>query len=75
MTEDEIVGWHHQLEEHEFEQTQGHRTGKPGVLPFIESQSLTQLSDQTTTVYNTYTHMCYRKRTEKKYQKLIKIFS
>ena len=24
MTEDEIVGWHHQLNGHEFEQTLGH---------------------------------------------------
>ena len=23
MTEDEMVGWHHQLKEHEFEQTSG----------------------------------------------------
>ena len=23
MTEDEIVGWHHQLDEHEFEQARG----------------------------------------------------
>ena len=23
MTEDELVGWHHQLNEHEFEQTPG----------------------------------------------------
>ena len=23
MTEDEMVGWHHRLERHEFEQTQG----------------------------------------------------
>ena len=23
MTEDEMVGWHHQLNEHEFEQTPG----------------------------------------------------
>ena len=23
MTEDEMVGWHHQLNRHEFEQTQG----------------------------------------------------
>ena len=29
MTEDEMVGWHHQFNEHEFEQR---RTGKPGVL-------------------------------------------
>ena len=37
MTEDEMVGWHHQLNGHEFEQTLGDgegrgRTGKPGVL-------------------------------------------
>ena len=24
MTEDEMVGWHHQLDGHEFEQTPGH---------------------------------------------------
>ena len=24
MTEDEMVGWHHQLDGHEFEQTRGH---------------------------------------------------
>ena len=23
MTEDEVVGWHHRLDEHEFEQAQG----------------------------------------------------
>ena len=33
MTEDEMVGWHHQLDEHESEQPPGWwRTGKPGVL-------------------------------------------
>ena len=33
VTEDEMVGWHHQLDEHEFEQPPGWwRTGKPGVL-------------------------------------------
>ena len=33
MAEDEMVGWHHQLNEHEFEQTLGllrRRTGEPG---------------------------------------------
>jgi len=30
-TEDEMVGWHHRLSRHEFEQAPG-RTGKPGVL-------------------------------------------
>ena len=28
MTEDELVGWHHQLHGHEFEQTLGSRSGK-----------------------------------------------
>ena len=34
MIEDELVGWHHQLNEHEFEPTLGDSEGqgKPGVL-------------------------------------------
>ena len=28
MTEDEMVGWHHQLSGHEFEQTQGDSEGQ-----------------------------------------------
>ena len=34
MTEDEMVGWHHQLDGHESEQAPGvgDGTGKPGVL-------------------------------------------
>ena len=31
MTEDEMVGWHHQLNGHEFEQTQGDSEGQ-GIL-------------------------------------------
>ena len=27
-----MVGWHHQLNGHEFEQTLGDRSGKPGML-------------------------------------------
>ena len=41
MTEDEMVGWDHQLNEHEFEQTSGdskQRTGKPSVLQFMGLQ-------------------------------------
>ena len=36
----EMAGWHHRLNGHEFEQTQGdkRRTGKPGVLQSMESQ-------------------------------------
>ena len=28
MTVDEMVGWHHRLDGHEFEQTPGHSEGK-----------------------------------------------
>ena len=39
MIEDEMVGWHHQLNGHEFEQTQGdRRTGEPGMLQSMELQ-------------------------------------
>ena len=41
-TEDEMVGWHHRLNGHEFEQTPGDSEG-PGRLRW--SQSQTQLSD------------------------------
>ena len=41
MIEDEMVGWHHQLDGHEFEQALGvgdGQTGKPGVLQSLGSQ-------------------------------------
>ena len=42
MTEDEMVGWHHQLSGHEFEQAAGDSDGQgdlvPGVLRFTGSQ-------------------------------------
>ena len=40
MTENEMVGWHHWVNRHEFEQTPGIRewTGKPGVLQSMGSQ-------------------------------------
>ena len=28
MTEDEMIGWHHRLNGHEFEQTSGHSEGQ-----------------------------------------------
>ena len=37
-TEDEVVGWHHRLNGHEFEQPLGDRIGKPGVLQSMGSQ-------------------------------------
>ena len=36
MTEDEMVGWHHQLDGHEFEQTPGDSEGQ-GSLMFCSS--------------------------------------
>ena len=38
MIEDEMVGWHHQLDGHEFEQTPEDGEGKPGVLQSMGSQ-------------------------------------
>ena len=41
--EDEMVGWHHCLNRHEFEQTLADiscRKGKPGVLQSMESQRI-----------------------------------
>ena len=49
MTEDEMVGWHHQLDGHEFEQAPGAGvgTGKPSVLHAVHgvTKSRTQLSN------------------------------
>ena len=51
MTEDEMVGWHHQLTGHEFEQVPGVGDGQgdlaccAGVLWFMGLQSQAQLSD------------------------------
>ena len=48
MTEDEMVGWHHQLDGHEFEQTPGvgDGQGRPGrAAVHGVTQSWTRLSD------------------------------
>ena len=42
--EDEMVGWHHRLNGHKFEQTPAESEGQPGVL-FLGSQSWTRLSN------------------------------
>ena len=39
-TEDEMVGWHHRLNGHEFEQTLGDSEGKLGMLQFMGSQRI-----------------------------------
>ena len=43
MTEDEMVGWHHRLDAHEFEHALGvgdGRIGKHGMLQSMGSQSV-----------------------------------
>ena len=49
VTEDEMVGWHHQLNGCEFEQTLGDNEGKPGALQHASksgvTNSQTRLSD------------------------------
>jgi len=43
MTEDEMVGWHHWFNGHEFKQAPGWwRTGKSGMLPSMGSQKVRQ---------------------------------
>ena len=42
MTEVEMVGWHHRLDGQEFEQALRRRTGKPGMLQSMGSQSVGQ---------------------------------
>ena len=56
LTEDETVGWHHQLNGHEFEQTLGNSEG-PGSLACYSPwghKELDQLGGWTTTIYFTY---------------------
>ena len=45
MTEDEMVGWHHQLNGHEFEQAPGDDEGQGSLACYIELQNWTRLSD------------------------------
>ena len=45
MTEDAIVGWHHQLNGHEFEQTPGDNEGQgslPCFIPWGHKESVTK---------------------------------
>ena len=47
MTEDEMVGWHHQLDGHEFNQAPGVGEGQEGLVccSHGDSKSQTLLSD------------------------------
>ena len=51
LTEDEMVGWHHQLNGHEFEQTPGDREGEGSLMCCVHgvSKSQIRLSNWTTT--------------------------
>ena len=57
MTEDEMVGWHHQLNGYKFKWW----TGRPGTLKSTGSQSQTQLSDWTESVcsYARISHLLF----------------
>ena len=62
MTEDEMVGWHHQLDGHEFEQAPGDSEGQ-GSLACCSPRgrkSQTRLSDCTTATTVIYTVICTR---------------
>ena len=50
VAEDEMVGWHHQLNEHEFERTPGNSEGKRTLLAVVHGITMdqTSLSDWTT---------------------------
>ena len=48
MTEDEIVGWHHRLNGHEFEQTLGDSKGQGSLAcqsPWVSRVSQTRLGN------------------------------
>ena len=59
MTEDELVGWHHQLNGHELEQTQGDSEGQGSLLychSWVKVQ--TQVSDWITTTLKIFSPVC-----------------
>ena len=43
MAEDEMVGWYHQLNGHEFEQTRGDGEGQEAWLALVHGISMSQL--------------------------------
>ena len=56
MTEDEMVGWHHRLNGHEF----GWWTGRPGLLRFIGSQESDTTERLNWTTIFTKSQQCFR---------------
>ena len=51
MTEDEVVGWHHQLDGHEFEQSLGDSEGQ-GSLASMRLQRVRVNSEKTQRLHN-----------------------
>ena len=45
MTEDDMVGWHHRLDGHKFEQTPGDSEAQEAWLAAIHGVAKTRLSD------------------------------
>ena len=43
MTDHEMVGWHHQLSGHEFEQTRGDGEGQEAWLALVHGISMSQI--------------------------------
>ena len=58
MTEDEMVGWHHQFDEHEFEQALGVGDGQGSLAccsPWVRKESdMTELTDIQNKIKKTY---------------------
>ena len=66
MTEDEMLGWHHWLSGHEFEQTQGDGEGQGSLVCYNPgvSKSQTWLSDWTTATILKYSRWYLGDKTE-----------
>ena len=54
MIEDEMVGWHHQLNGHEFEETSGNSEGREAWCAAVHgvTKSWTQLGDRKKQIIN-----------------------
>ena len=60
MTEDEMVGWHHQLNGHEFEQTLGDSEGQRSLMCYSrrdhKESDMTSLQNNSN---NSCFHLCF----------------
>ena len=62
MTEDEMVGWYHRFNRHEFEQTQGDCYGQGSLVccsPYKESYTTEQINNNgLQKIFVCYVHTC-----------------